>query len=103
VEYIVKKGDTLSVIASKYGVNNLYHILVANNLTNAAKLRIGQKLLLPNPTKDPNPKKPQIVPTTKVATKTPSTPPAKAPAKKVTSAPKTLTYGTYSLDLKVDK
>ena len=31
VDYIVKKGDTLSVIAEKYGIENLYHILVANN------------------------------------------------------------------------
>lgn len=101
VEYVVKKGDTLSVIAAQYGISNLYHILVANNLTNAAKIRVGQKLLLPNPTKDPNPKKPQIVPAAKVTAK-PTTSSNKTPAK-VTSTPKTLTYGTYSLDLKVEK
>lgn len=100
VEYIVKKGDTLSVIAARYGVDNLYHILVANDLSNASKLRIGQKLLLPNPTKDPNAKKIQNTPI--AAQKTPAKSPVKAPDK-VTTTPKTLTYGTYSLNLKVEK
>lgn len=102
---MVKKGDTLSVIAQKYGINNLYHILVANDLTNASKIRVGQKLLLPNPTKDPTPKKP--APTPAVAQKTSShTSPKvvpKVPAKNSSSAPRTLTYGSYSLDLKVEK
>lgn len=101
VEYTVKKGDTLSVIAAQYGVTNLYHILVANDLANASKLRIGQKLLLPNPTKDPNPKKTQ--PTPVASQKTPA---KKAPVKvadAAVSTPKTLTYGTYSLNLKVEK
>ncbi len=101
VEYVVKKGDVLSVIAAKYGIDNLYHILVANNMTSASKIRIGQKLLLPNPTKDPNPKKkPQETPLP-VAKKS-SNVPNKTPVK-TTSTPKTLTYGTYSLSLKVEK
>lgn len=95
------------MIAQKYGVENLSHILIANDLSNASKLRIGQKLLLPNPKKDPNPKKPDAKP---VVTKT--TPPkANAPVKKpevqaaktVNNTLKTITYGSYSLNLKVDK
>jgi len=104
VDYIVKKGDTLSVIAEKYGIENLYHILVANNLTSASRVRIGQKLFLPNPTKDPNPKKPEIkVPV--IVKNVPPIPPTKKPpirTEQVKSA-KSLTYGTYSLDLKVDR
>lgn len=106
VEYVVRKGDTLSVIAAQYGIENLSRILVANDLSNASKLRIGQKLLLPNPTKDPNPKKP--------ATKTPvigkttpkpqNTPPSqKSQIKPAVNSLKTLTYGSYSLNLKVEK
>lgn len=105
VEYIVKKGDTLSVIAGKYGIENLYYILVANDLTSASRIRIGQKLFLPNPTKDPNPKKPEIRATVIAQNKPELVPPAKKSAVKSSEVlpPKTLTYGTYSLDLKVDK
>lgn|GEM_PF-1906028 len=102
VEHVVKKGDTLSEIAAQYGVNNLYHILVANNLTSASKIRIGQKLLLPNPTKDPNPKK--INTPEPVAKKPISSPSSTAKIQdKPVITPMTLTYGTYSLDLKVGK
>lgn len=106
-EYIVKKGDTLSVIAQKYGIENLSHILIANDLTNISKLRIGQKLLLPNPTKDPNPKKSEIkaptvvakptTQTTKPAVKTP------APTKSDNNTLKSISYGSYTLNLKVEK
>ncbi len=85
-------------------MDNLYHILVANNLTSASKIRIGQKLLLPNPKKDPNPKKPENKPAdaTKTAKST-ATVAKKTPEKTTASAPKTLTYGSYSLNLKVEK
>lgn len=92
MEYIVKKGDTLSVIAQKYGIENLYHILVANDLSSASKIRIGQKLFLPNPTKDPNPKKPEIKKPPVIAQN--KTPPPKNQPSKSTQAlpPKKLTY-----------
>ncbi len=102
VEYIVKKGDVLSIIAAKYGIENIYHILLANNLTNASKIRIGQKLFLPNPTKDPTAKKPAPKPVATTTTKPVNTA-IKQPAKKTASTPKTITYGTYSLQLKVEK
>lgn len=102
VEYVVKKGDTLSVIAAKYGVNNLYHILVANDLANTSKIRIGQKLFLPNPTKDPNPKKIEAKKAPVVAKNTKSAA-VKAPSKATVAPPKILSYGSYSLNLKVEK
>jgi LysM repeat protein len=102
VEYVVKKGDTLSVIAAKYGVNNLYHILVANDLANTSKIRIGQKLFLPNPTKDPNPKKIEAKKAPVVAKNTKSAV-VKVPSKVTVAPPKVLTYGSYSLNLKVEK
>ncbi len=99
------------MIAEKYGVENLSHILIANDLSNASKLRIGQKLLLPNPTKDPNPKKPDIktlaiVP--KVAppavTKVPTNKPKEvksAAAVVASNALKSISYGSYTLHLQV--
>ena len=107
VEYVVKKGDTLSVIAAKYGIGNLYHILVANDLTSAAKIRIGQKLLLPNPTKDPNQKKPDVKPAVSTVVKNTKSPVStvvkNAPKNNTSTAPQTLTYGSYSLEKKVDQ
>lgn len=104
VEYVVKKWDVLSIIAAKYGIDNIYHILLANNLTNASKIRIGQKLFLPNPTKDPTAKKPAPKP---VATtnppKTPTSSSTKKPAPKTSTTPKSISYGTYSLKLQVEK
>ncbi len=86
-------------------MDNLYHILVANDLASASKIRIGQKLFLPNPTKDPNPKKPESTPP--VIAKNPKSPDPiiKKPAPKAVQSlpPKTLTYGSYSLNLKVEK
>lgn len=102
VEYIVKKWDVLSVIAARYGINNIYHILVANNLTNASKIRIGQKLFLPNPTKDPNPKKTPNTQKPPLAN-TQKTPPPPKKSNQANSAPRTISYGSYSLQLKVEK
>ncbi|MEM6601577.1 MAG: LysM peptidoglycan-binding domain-containing protein, partial [Verrucomicrobiota bacterium] len=45
VEYIVRKGDTLSGIASRYGVK-VTEIQQANQL-DSSMIRIGQKLMLP--------------------------------------------------------
>ena len=44
--YTVRKGDTLSQIAQRHGVR-LSSIAKANNMTNANRLRVGQKLLIP--------------------------------------------------------
>ena len=103
----MKKGDTLSVIAAKYGIENLSYILIANDLSNASKLHIGQKLLLPNPTKDPNPKKPDIKAPV-IAVKPSPVPPkpsskAPQPVKSTANSLKTITYGSYTLNLKVDR
>ncbi len=41
--YRVQRGDTLSAIASKFGIR-LSQLLTLNNIANANKLRVGQKL-----------------------------------------------------------
>jgi hypothetical protein len=82
-------------------------ILLANDMSNAARLSVGKTLLLPNPTKDPTKKTENVQIAQKPAdkktpTKTvapPKTPTKKEPAKD----PKVITYGSYSLSLKVDK
>ena len=108
VQYAIQRGDTLTTIAQKYGISDVNTILVANDMSRGSTLSVGKKLLLPNPTKDPTKK-----PVTQVA-KTPTTPkpaPANNNAKKPAApAPKpaprdqqVLTYGDYSLSLKVSK
>jgi LysM repeat protein len=47
VVYIVKRGDVLGGIAIEHGVS-LEAIMLANGLTNAHMLSIGQKLIVPN-------------------------------------------------------
>ncbi|OGV70795.1 MAG: hypothetical protein A2283_21810 [Lentisphaerae bacterium RIFOXYA12_FULL_48_11] len=44
--YVVASGDTLSVIAYKYGLK-MPEIMALNTMTNPNKLRVGQKLMLP--------------------------------------------------------
>ncbi len=44
--HIVKKGETLSEIASKYNVS-IEDIMAANNIENPDRLRVGQKLFIP--------------------------------------------------------
>lgn len=44
--YTVKKGDTLSGIASRYGVP-LADIIKANNIANPDKIYVGQKIIIP--------------------------------------------------------
>jgi LysM repeat protein len=52
-EYIVKKGDTLSIIVQAYRDNNIKvntdQILKANPGLKAEKLRVGQKIFIPAP------------------------------------------------------
>jgi LysM repeat protein len=47
-EHVVAAGDTLSAIASAYHVS-ASAIIAANNLKDAAHLKVGQKLLIPAP------------------------------------------------------
>lgn len=111
VQYAVQKGDTLSTIAAKYGIKDTNLILLANDMNKGATLSIGRKLLLPNPTKDPTKKpviaaapKPAQAPTVKPAN-APQQPVAKVPVVKKTPAkdPQTITYGDYTLSLKIGK
>jgi len=46
VEYVVKKGDTISSIAQKFGVS-VDTVLWANHLRSAQKIKIGQRLKIP--------------------------------------------------------
>jgi hypothetical protein len=68
-------------------------------------LSVGRKLLLPNPTKDPNPKI-----AIKILEKKPTAVPLITPPKKTVvvkkdapNSQKVISYGGYSLDLKLDK
>jgi len=47
IAYVVRLGDTLGKIASKYGVN-VNDIIKANNIDNAALIFPGDKLIIPN-------------------------------------------------------
>lgn len=92
MDYVVKKNDTLSEIARAYGVESVGNILLANGLDDATKIRIGQKLFLPNPTKNLTPEKPK---------NTPKPAPKKTPSKSTEKAsPSSITYGSYTLELK---
>lgn len=44
--YVVKKGDSLSVIAKRHGLSTL-ELSSLNNIKNPNKIRVGQKLILP--------------------------------------------------------
>ncbi len=44
--YVVKKGDSLWLIAKKYGVSS-DALTKANNIKNAKSLKVGQKLTIP--------------------------------------------------------
>jgi surface antigen/LysM repeat protein len=106
VQYVVQKWDTLSTIASKYGVWDINTILIANDLRKGVTLSIGRKLLVPNPTKDPNKKIPPKIAATPKPTNTVSAPkPAKVNVakKEPVKDQQTITYGGYTLSLKVSK
>jgi nucleoid-associated protein YgaU len=51
-QYIIVKGDTLSSIATRYNVT-VPALQRANHITDAKKLRVGQKLLIPGVTTPP--------------------------------------------------
>jgi membrane-bound lytic murein transglycosylase D len=48
VRHIVKKGETVGSLASRYGVSQ-YAILEANNLKKSTKIRAGRELIVPVP------------------------------------------------------
>jgi LysM repeat protein len=51
--YTVKAGDTLSAIAKRYGVTTSA-IQEANNITNASKIVVGQRLIIPGVFTEPS-------------------------------------------------
>ncbi len=77
-------------------------------MNEGAVLSVGKTLLLPNPTKDPT-KKIVTKPTTPAKKPTQNTPqkpapkPASQPKKDAPNTIKTISYGGYALDLKVEK
>lgn len=112
VQYAIQKGDTLSTIAQKYGIKDINTILIANDMSRNTRLSVGKQILLPNPTKDPTKKPaPQVAKTTPAAKPAPAqnnAPKPAAPALKPAPKPVVrdqlnLTYGDYSLGLKVSK
>jgi len=44
----VRKGDSISAIAARFGLHNIGTILNANNLDNARRIRVGQTLRIPS-------------------------------------------------------
>jgi hypothetical protein len=59
VNYVVRKGDTISKIASKYKGVTYQDIAKANGITNPNNIYVGQKLKIPNQTSVPQkPSKP---------------------------------------------
>jgi LysM repeat protein len=55
MSYVVKPGETLSSIARKFGVT-LQALLAANpDITDPARVRDGQTILIPPPAWEPSP------------------------------------------------
>src|SRR5688500_18201498 len=52
--YVVQSGESLSVIAQRYGVT-VEAIMVANNLPSRSTIYAGQVLTIPSPTSNPPP------------------------------------------------
>ena len=83
--YVVKAGDALSKIASAHGVKTK-DLMAANNITDANKIRVGQKLVIPGakaPEKKAEAKaeaKPVDAPVAPLPAPVPETVPAAAPA-----------------------
>jgi LysM repeat protein len=86
INYIVRSGDTLAIIASKFD-STVDAIMKENKLTDANKISAGQtlivpvKIVTPTPTKKPTntitPGGPTLTPIPPTATKTPT--PSKTP------------------------
>jgi LysM repeat protein len=84
VKYTVKSGETLSIIAKNFGVKQS-EIILANNITDPAKIRAGMVLVIPGDWQAPGSK------AAKPAAKTPASAttakPAAEPAKPLFVAP----------------
>ncbi|MFP4016192.1 MAG: LysM peptidoglycan-binding domain-containing protein, partial [Halanaerobiales bacterium] len=46
ITYVVKSGDTLYLIAQRFGVT-VDRIIAVNNITDSGNIQIGQRLLIP--------------------------------------------------------
>jgi surface antigen len=107
IKYTVKKGDTYTALAMTYGVRDVTHIFLANDLKNGAPVAVGREIIIPNPTRDPaKPANPQKPDPRKPDPKKPNPPIAQKPAQKKPAQkldPKSITYGDYTLNLKVSK
>ncbi|MCO6453380.1 MAG: LysM peptidoglycan-binding domain-containing protein [Caldilineales bacterium] len=55
--YVVKRGDTLTIIARKYGVSNA-QLAKANNIQNRNRIYVGQRLCIPGYIPPPPPPPP---------------------------------------------
>ncbi len=69
-DYVVKAGDALSKIAAAHGVKTK-DLMAANNITDANKIRVGQKLVIPGA---------KAAAKTETAAAKPEAKPAEAPA-----------------------
>jgi len=58
-EYVVQNGDSISVIAARYGLKSA-DIIALNNLTDPSKIRVGQRILLPGKVDVKSPKAVEI-------------------------------------------
>jgi len=45
-EYIIQKGDSISILAARYGLKSA-NIIALNNIANPSMIRAGQRILLP--------------------------------------------------------
>ncbi len=84
-EYVVKSGDSLSKIAAAHGVKTK-DLMAANQITDANKIRIGQKLSIPG-AKASEPKAVAAKPEEKPAEAKAESKPAAAPAAVSAPAP----------------
>ncbi len=46
--YTVKKGESISTIAKKFGLSNISTLISVNDIGNARQLRVGQKIKIPS-------------------------------------------------------
>ena len=60
--YVVKAGDSMSVIAQRHGVS-LTKLLAANKLADASRIYVGQKIIIPGTVSAPAPATPAPAPT----------------------------------------
>lgn len=59
--YVVKAGDSMSVIAQRFGVS-LTKLLAANKIADASRIYVGQKIVIPGTSTTPKPTTPTTPP-----------------------------------------